>query len=149
MVANHGLLKGMNPVTTLVSMAIITLFVLSGVFFTEQTAALFTAVSGWILSYLKWYYIGIVAIFLFFCIWLAFSRYGNLRLGDDDSRPEYSNFSWFAMLFSAGMGIGLVFWSIAEPIYHFQSNPFITEGLTAEAAQVAMRLTFFHWGLHP
>ena len=149
MVANHGLLKGMNPVTTLISMAIITLFVLSGVFFTEQTAALFTAVSGWILSYLKWYYIGIVAIFLFFCIWLAFSRYGNLRLGDDDSRPEYSNFSWFAMLFSAGMGIGLVFWSIAEPIYHFQSNPFITEGLTAEAAQVAMRLTFFHWGLHP
>jgi choline/glycine/proline betaine transport protein len=101
------------------------------------------------LAYLKWYYIGIVAIFLFFCLWLAFSRYGNLRLGDDDSRPEYSNFSWFAMLFSAGMGIGLVFWSIAEPIYHFQSNPFISEGLTAEAAQVAMRLTFFHWGLHP
>jgi len=149
MVANHGLLKGMNPVTTLISMAIITLFVLGGVFFTEQSAALFTAVSGWILAYLKWYYIGIVAMFLFFCIWLAFSRYGNLRLGDDDSRPEYSNFSWFSMLFSAGMGIGLVFWSIAEPIYHFQSNPFITEGLTPEAAQVAMRLTFFHWGLHP
>jgi len=149
MVANHGLLKGMNPVSTLVSMAIISLFVLAGVFFTEQTAAVFNAVSGWILDYLKWYYIGVVAVFLFFCIWLAFSRYGNLRLGDDDSRPEYSNFSWFSMLFSAGMGIGLVFWSIAEPIYHFQSNPFITEGMTAEAAQVAMRLTFFHWGLHP
>ncbi|NRA69444.1 MAG: BCCT family transporter [Gammaproteobacteria bacterium] len=149
MVADRGLLKGMNPVTTVISMVMISLFVLAGVFFTEQSAALFTAVSGWILDYLKWYYIGVVAIFLFFCIWLAFSRYGNLRLGDDDSRPEYSNFSWFSMLFSAGMGIGLVFWSIAEPIYHFQSNPFITEGLTPEAAQVAMRLTFFHWGLHP
>jgi len=149
MTANHGWLKDMNPVTTLFSMAIITLFVLAGVFYTEQSAAVFSAISGWILDYLKWYYIGIVAVFLFFCIWLAFSRYGNLRLGDDDSRPEYSNFSWFSMLFSAGMGIGLVFWSIAEPIYHFQSNPFIAEGLTAEAAQVAMRLTFFHWGLHP
>lgn len=149
MVANHGLLKGMNPASTLVSMVIITLFVLSSVFFTEQSTVVFSAISGWILAYLKWYYIGIVALFLFFCIWLAFSRYGNLRLGDDDSRPEYSNFSWFAMLFSAGMGIGLVFWSIAEPIYHFQSNPFVIEGLTAEAAQVAMRLTFFHWGLHP
>jgi len=149
MVANDGLLKGMNPVTTLTSMAIITLFVLAGVFFTEQTAAVFNSISSWILAYLKWYYIGIVAIFLFFCIWLAFSRYGHLRLGDDDSRPVYNNFSWFAMLFSAGMGIGLVFWSIAEPILHFQSNPFITEGLTPEAAQMAMRLTFFHWGLHP
>jgi len=149
MVAKQGLLKGMNPVSTVIAMLTIGLFVLAGVFFTEQSGAVFNAMSGWILDYLKWYYIGIVAIFLFFCIWLAFSRYGNLRLGDDDSRPEYSNFSWFAMLFSAGMGIGLVFWSIAEPIYHFQSNPFVTEGLTPEAAQVAMRLTFFHWGLHP
>jgi len=149
MVAKQGLLKGMNPVSTIIAMVVITLFVLAGVFFTEQSGALFSSISGWILDYLKWYYIGIVAACLFFCVWLAFSRYGNLRLGDDDSRPEYSNFSWFAMLFSAGMGIGLVFWSIAEPIYHFQSNPFITKGLTPEAAQVAMRLTFFHWGLHP
>ncbi len=149
MVAKQGLLKGMNPVSTVIAMITIALFVLAGVFFTEQSGAVFNAMSGWILDYLKWYYIGIVAFFLFFCIWLAFSRYGNLRLGDDDSRPEYRNFSWFAMLFSAGMGIGLVFWSIAEPVYHFQSNPFITEGLTPEAAQVAMRLTFFHWGLHP
>lgn len=149
MVAKQGLLKGMNPVTSVIAMLTIGLFVLAGVFFTEQSGAVFNAMSGWILDYLKWYYIAVVAGCLFFCVWLAFSRYGNLRLGDDDSRPEYSNFSWFAMLFSAGMGIGLVFWSIAEPIYHFQSNPFITEGLTPEAAQVAMRLTFFHWGLHP
>ncbi len=149
MISNHGLFKGMNPVTTGFSMAIVLLLVFSGVFLTEATGALFSAVSAWILSYLKWYYIGVVALFLLFCIWLAFSRYGDIRLGDDNSRPEYSNFAWFAMLFSAGMGIGLVFWSISEPIYHFQDNPFIEQGLTPEAAQVAMRLTFFHWGLHP
>ena len=72
MTANHGWLKGMNPVTTVISMVIITAFVLAGVFFTEQSAAVFNAISGWILDYLKWYYIGIVAVFLFFCIWLAF-----------------------------------------------------------------------------
>jgi choline/glycine/proline betaine transport protein len=147
--SKHGLLKNMNPVTSLISMALVIIFLLAGVFFTEGSALFFDTISTWILAYLKWYYIGIVASFLIFCIWLACSRHGDLRLGDDDSRPEYSNFSWFSMLFSAGMGIGLVFWSIAEPITHFQSNPFVEQGLTPEAAQVAMRLTFFHWGLHP
>lgn len=147
--SKHGLLKNMNPVTSLISMALVIMFLLAGVFFTEGSALFFDTISTWILAYLKWYYIGIVASFLIFCIWLACSRHGDLRLGDDDSRPEYSNFSWFSMLFSAGMGIGLVFWSIAEPITHFQSNPFVEQGLTPEAAQVAMRLTFFHWGLHP
>ncbi|MFT5311961.1 MAG: choline/glycine/proline betaine transport protein [Paraglaciecola sp.] len=139
----------MNPVTSTISMGLVILFLLAGVFLTEGSALFFDFISSWILAYLKWYYIGIVASFLFFCIWLACSRHGNLRLGDDDSRPEYSNFAWFAMLFSAGMGIGLIFWSIAEPITHFQSNPFVEQGLTPEAAHVAMRLTFFHWGLHP
>jgi choline/glycine/proline betaine transport protein len=145
----YGLLKNMNPVTSLISMALVIMFLLAGIFFTEGSAQLFNTISNWILAYLKWYYIGIVTSILFFCIWLAFSRHGKLRLGDDDSRPEYGNFAWFSMLFSAGMGIGLMFWSIAEPITHFQSNPFVEQGLTPEAAQVAMRLTFFHWGLHP
>jgi choline/glycine/proline betaine transport protein len=116
---------------------------------TDTASEAFDALKGYIIWGLNWYYIGVVAFFLFFVIWLLLSRYGNVRLGDDDERPEFGYFSWFAMLFSAGMGIGLVFFSIAEPIYHFQSNPFITEGLTPEAAAVAMRLTFLHWGLHP
>ncbi len=90
-----------------------------------------------------------VALFLFFAVYLMFSRFGSIRLGDDDQVPEFGYFAWFSMLFSAGMGIGLVFWSIAEPMNHLQGNPFITEGMTPEAAQIAMRLTFFHWGLHP
>jgi choline/glycine/proline betaine transport protein len=147
--SKYGLLKNMNPVTSIISMALVIVFLLAGVFFTEGSALLFSVISSWIVAYLKWYYVGLVASFLVFCLWLAFSRHGNLRLGDDDARPEYSYFAWFSMLFSAGMGIGLVFWSIAEPITHFQSNPFVQQGLTPEAAQVAMRLTFFHWGLHP
>ncbi|WP_332871056.1 BCCT family transporter [Oceanimonas marisflavi] len=149
MVGKDGLFKGMNPAATISSMIIVTLFVLGGALYPEGAATLFEGISGYLINNFKWYYIAILTLMLAFCVVLAFSRFGTLRLGDDDSRPEYSLFSWFAMLFSAGMGIGLVFWAIAEPIYHFQSNPFITEGLTPEAAEVAMRITFFHWGLHP
>ncbi|GAA3705308.1 BCCT family transporter [Oceanisphaera sediminis] len=149
MLGKDGLLKGMSPAATISSMIIVTLFVMGGAFFPEAAATLFDGISGALLTHFKWYYIAILSLMLVFCVVLAFSRFGSLRLGADDSRPEYSLGTWFAMLFSAGMGTGLVFWAIAEPIYHFQSNPFITEGMTPEAAEVAMRLTFFHWGLHP
>lgn len=149
MLGKNGFLKGMSPAATISSLIIVVLFVVVGALFPDAAATLFDSISGYLINNFKWYYIAILALMLVFCVVLAFSRFGSLRLGDDDSRPEYSLFSWFAMLFSAGMGIGLVFWSIAEPIYHFQSNPFIGEGMTPEAAEVAMRLTFFHWGLHP
>jgi len=147
--AESGFLKGLNPTVALMSIFVILVFVLYGTLMTESASEMFENLKANIIWGLNWYYIGVVAFFLFFVLWLMFSRYGNIRLGDDDEKPEFSYFSWFAMLFSAGMGIGLVFWSVAEPIYHFQSNPFITEGLTPEAAEVAMRLTFLHWGLHP
>ncbi|MDM8569466.1 BCCT family transporter [Thiotrichales bacterium HSG1] len=147
--SKSGFLKGMNPTVALFSKAVIIIFVLFGGIWTETASKTFNALKTNIIWGLNWYYIGVVAFFLFFVIWLMFSRYGNIRLGDDDERPQFGYFSWFAMLFSAGMGIGLVFYSIAEPIYHFQSNPFITEGLTPEAAEAAMRITFLHWGLHP
>jgi len=147
--AESGFFKGLNPTVALMSIFVILVFVLYGTLMTETASEVFENLKANIIWGLNWYYIGVVAFFLFFVLWLMFSRYGNIRLGDDDEKPEFSYFSWFAMLFSAGMGIGLVFWSVAEPIYHFQSNPFITEGLTPEAAEVAMRLTFLHWGLHP
>jgi choline/glycine/proline betaine transport protein len=150
-VAQSGFLAGTHPTVAIVSKAVIIVFVLFGVLMTDTASVAFNATKAWILGTLKWYYIGIVASFLFFVLWLGLSRYGSIRLGKDSDRPEFSNFAWFAMLFGCGMGIGLVFWSIAEPIYHFQSNPFITEAQqqTSLAAAVAMRLTFFHWGLHP
>jgi choline/glycine/proline betaine transport protein len=121
---------------------------------------IYSAVRGWIEGALNWYYISAVTIMLFVCIYLMFSRHGSVRLGDDDSRPEFSNFSWFAMLFSAGVGIGLLFFGIAEPMFYFDTeaawgypnNPFadmagVTE-MTAQRAVHAMRVTYFHWGFH-
>ena len=150
-VAKGGPLKGLNIAVSLWSKIIVFSLVIYAMVWKEHAGGMFSTVNTWILSAMKWYYIGLVAALLFFVVWLMLSRFGNIRLGKDSDRPDFSYFSWFAMLFGAGMGIGLVFWSIAEPIYHLQSNPFITEDMagTAEAAQVAMRLTFFHWGLHP
>ena len=149
--ANSGFFKGLNPTVSIASKIVIITFVLFGTLWTDTASQLFDELKRSIILGMKWYYIGTVASFLFLAIWLMLSRYGDVRLGDDDERPEFSYFSWFAMLFSAGMGIGLVFWGIAEPIYHFQANPFITPqmSMTPEAAQVAMRLTFLHWGFHP
>ncbi|MDE1465938.1 BCCT family transporter [Spartinivicinus poritis] len=149
MVSTQGFFRGTDPTSSTISFLTILLFVISGVLITDTVAGWFGAMSSWILSYFKWYYIGLVACLLFFCFWLIASPYGQIKLGENDEQPEYSYFAWFAMLFSAGMGIGLVFWSIAEPIYHFQGNPFTSEPLTPEAAEIAMRLTYFHWGLHP
>ncbi len=96
-----------------------------------------------------WLYLLTVFLALVFLMYLAFGRLGKLRLGGENAEPEFSRMSWLAMMFAAGMGIGLVFWGAAEPISHFYSPP---EGITSqsgEAARVGMRYTFFHWGLHP
>ena len=99
-------------------------------------------------SYLVW----VVTIIMFFTVAVAVSPYGRIRLGKDDERPEFSRFSWFAMLFSAGVGTGILFYGVAEPMLHLQANPYLArEGalpLTAEAAVIAQRITLFHWGLH-
>ncbi|MGV8961475.1 MAG: BCCT family transporter [Stenotrophomonas sp.] len=96
-----------------------------------------------------WVYLLVVFITLSFLMYLAFGRFATLRIGGEDAEPEFSNASWMAMLFAAGMGIGLVFWGAAEPISHFVKPP---EGLppqSMDAARASMRYAFFHWGLHP
>ncbi|QKH34435.1 choline BCCT transporter BetT [Achromobacter pestifer] len=108
---------------------------------------LFESVQGWILGNVSWFYILVVAIILIAVVFLAVSRYGDIKLGPDHSEPDYRNFTWFAMLFSAGMGIGLMFFGVAEPVMHFIAPP-VGEGGTAIAAREAMKITFFHWGLH-
>jgi choline/glycine/proline betaine transport protein len=150
MIKTNGVLAGVNPVMAIGSAMLVSLFVLFTVTDPEYAGSIYTATKGFIGSNFAWYYIGLASFFLFLSIYTAFSRYGSIRLGSDDEKPEYNFFSWFSMLFGAGIGIGILFWSIAEPIYHFQSNPFIAQGqaLTAEAAQVAMRISIFHWGLH-
>ncbi|REG86936.1 BCCT family transporter [Marinomonas pollencensis] len=145
-----GFLSGTNPVMAIGSAIIVTAFVLFTIINPSYANNVYSSAKSLIASELSWYYIGLMSFFLFFSVWLIFSRYGSIRLGKDTDRPEFSNYAWFSMLFGAGIGIGILFWSIAEPIYHFQSNPFITLGQqqTVEAAQVAMRIAIFHWGLH-
>ena len=113
----------------------------------KTAQALFESIQGWILGNASWFYILVVAIILLSVAFLALSRYGDIKLGPDHSEPDYRNFTWFAMLFSAGMGIGLMFFGVAEPVMHFMAPP-VGEGGTATAAREAMKITFFHWGLH-
>ncbi|MGB0680744.1 MAG: BCCT family transporter, partial [Polyangiales bacterium] len=94
-----------------------------------------------------WLYVLAVNVFLGLCLWLAFSQYAGLRLGKEGERPEFSTLTWYAMLFSAGMGIGLVFHGVAEPVHHFAHPPGGT-GHTAEAARAALPITYLHWGVH-
>ncbi|SIQ51825.1 BCCT family transporter [Marinobacterium stanieri] len=147
-----GFYAGLNPFVTLASKAIIALIVLYAVVFPEAAVGTLSDLNGLLLKTFNTYYIYAVALFLMFCFGLALSRFGKVRLGRDDESPEFSFFSWFAMMFSAGMGIGLMFYSIGEPLYHFQSNPALIqsgqEGGTAAAVPSAMRYTLLHWGLH-
>ncbi|MBX9957048.1 BCCT family transporter [Peribacillus simplex] len=105
-------------------------------------------IEDYITSSFGWYYLIIVSLIIIFCIFLIFSPVGMLRLGKQDDRPEYSTISWFVMLFSAGMGIGLVFYGAAEPLSHFASDPPLSEPGSAQALKESMRYTFFHWGIH-
>jgi len=151
-IAESGFFTGINPSMGILAKAMVAAFLLFTILNVEFAGGVYADVKNWIQTTLNWYYVSLISIFFFLCIWLTVGRFGNLRLGADDEKPQFSFFSWFAMLFGAGMGIAMLFWSIAEPIYHFQGNPFITmegiEAQTAEAAQVAMRISFFHWGFH-
>lgn len=130
----------------LTSACLIILFSAYGGAFSDHAAATFASIQSWLVTYMGWFYMGVVALFFIWIIYLACSKYAHIKLGPDDSSPDYSYGSWFAMLFSAGMGIGLLFFGVAEPITHFNSPP-VGEGNTVEAAQNAMLFTYFHWGL--
>jgi len=146
-VVKRGPLKGMNPVVTLGAAAVMVLTLLAGTLATDTLAWSLKTMREMVTPFLAWYYVALVAFLLAFVVWLGTGRYKNIRLGGDDERPEFTTLPWLAMLFAAGTGVGLLFWSIAEPILHFSGNPFVKEAATPEAAIAAMRLTYFHWGL--
>ncbi|WP_404419117.1 BCCT family transporter [Marinospirillum sp.] len=131
------------------SAGIAALFVALAIPFNEIVAESFGLLTGWVAHSLGWFYILAVSGLLIFLLGLAMSRYGNIRLGTDDSLPDYSNLTWFTMLFAAGIGTILMFWGVAEPISHFANPPF--EGVepgSEEAASDAMSLALYHFGLH-
>ena len=116
--------------------------------FQAQFDTFFQDLQGAISTNAGWFFILTINAILVFIFILLFSRHGDIRIGGSDAVPEFSVSGWFAMLFSAGMGIGLLFYSVAEPMFHFGSNPLVESG-TVEAARTSMDLTFLHWGLHP
>ena len=130
------------------SAVIIVLFVGITIFFENRVDNLFHQVQGAVSNYAGWFFVGTMNIFLIYVISLRLGRFGDFRLGGEGAKPEFSTLAWFAMLFSAGMGIGLLFYGVAEPMFHFVASPMAEPG-TPEAARVAMDFTFLHWGLHP
>src|SRR5690606_2227962 len=117
--------------------------------FPEATGDALAAIQTNIVSGFGWYYVIIVAGFVVFALWMGLSRFGDIKLGQDDDEPEFGLMSWFSMLFAAGMGIGLVFWGAAEPLTFFASDP--KPGMTGEGpelAQKAMAQVWVHWGFH-
>ena len=131
----------------LISVALSLLLIAYGLLFRRQLAETSDAIMAWVSGRFGWLYVLVVFFLLFFLGGLAWGRYGAVRLGDDGDRPEYGNFSWFAMLFCGSTGIGLVFWSVAEPLSHYVSPPGGIEPGSREAAEFAVRTCFLHWGV--
>lgn len=136
-----------NPPVFFGSTLFIVLFIGMVLVAPDSFDALTAYIKNWITSSAGWFYILSVAFFLIFVVVLALSSFGRLKLGPDHSKPDYSYGSWYAMLFTAGMGIGLMFFGVAEPVMHFADPP-VGDPTTLNAARQAMRITFFHWGLH-
>lgn len=138
----------MNPPVFLGSAGLILAFVLYGTIMPEQAGETFGRVQGFLVHYFGWFYILAASVILVFVIWLSFSRYGGIRMGGDDARPEFHGVTWFTMLVAAGMGIGLVFFGVAEPVEHYLA-PLSVEAKSEAAIRDAIFYSFFHWGLHP
>ncbi len=159
-VAGSGLWKGLHPGMAVAAKSMVLAFAVLSIAFLDSAGSLYSDVRAWIESTLDWYYVLIVCGAVFVSLFLMCSRYGGIRLGDDDARPEFSNFSWLAMLFSAGLGIGLLFFSIAEPMFYldnsaasgYPNNPHADRaGALApgmQRAEYAVRVTYLHWGIH-
>lgn len=139
--------EGMNPAVFFPASIFIICILLFSLFSPELAKETFNSLQASIIANGGWFYILTVAVILITVLYLGFSSYGNIVLGLDHTKPDFSRLSWFAMLFSAGMGIGLMFYGVAEPVMHFL-NPPLAEGGNIDAAREAMKITFFHWGFH-
>ncbi|MGM0535385.1 MAG: BCCT family transporter [Pseudomonadota bacterium] len=155
-----GFFQGMHKGMTLTASALVLAFVLFTGLGSDTAGSVFGTARAWIESTFSGYYLVTVMLLLAVCAFIVFSRYGSVRLGSDDSRPDFSNFAWFSMLFSAGIGIGILFFGVAEPTFYlddsgafgYPNNPHADMAGAAaigyERAIDALRVTVFHWGLH-
>lgn len=140
--------KNKKNVVFYVSLLLIAVMAVWSVAFNKSFTAVSDAAFTFFTTGFGWLYLLAMIVFLVFIVYIAFGRFGKIRLGGDDSRPEYSNMTWFGLLFGCGMGVGLVFWGVAEPLTHYL-NPVGVKGGTPEAADFAMKSFFTHWGILP
>ncbi|MFD1632985.1 BCCT family transporter [Haloplanus ruber] len=140
-----------HPVVFPVALVIIALFISITILLGDQAASMYTALFNFIGENFGWFYLLAVNLFIVVLLFFAFSKYGKIKIGGVEAEKEFSDFSWMAMLFSAGMGIGLMFFSVSEPLYYLQNVPGFwgAEAGTGAAASAALAQTFFHWGFHP
>ncbi|MDR6631025.1 choline/glycine/proline betaine transport protein [Acinetobacter lwoffii] len=143
---NEEMRDGLNKVVFYFSATLILLFSIITILFNEQANQVIINILNWVSRTFSWYYLLAATLYLVFIVFIACSRYGEIKLGPKHSKPEFSLLSWSAMLFSAGIGIDLMFFSVAEPLSHYM-NPPIGEGETFEAARQSMVWTLFHYGL--
>lgn len=138
-----------NPGVFIPSLLIVLVLVITTLVVGDPMADWFASAQDVISTNIGWVFILILNLLFVFSLFLGFGKYRNIRLGGDDAKPDFTLKGWFAMLFSAGMGIGLLFWSVAEPISHFNENPMIdANSELSEKATSAMSITFLHWGIH-
>jgi len=148
--ALQGEPRGLDKVIFGVTGALVVAFVVWGFVGTENLSTVSTAALGWVLENTGWIFVLLSSLFVAYVLWLALGRFGNIPLGKDGERPEFRTVSWISMMFACGMGIGLMFYGVAEPLYYYISPPPATvDAGTAEAVETAMATSLFHWTLHP
>ena len=138
-----------NGPVFIASLFIIALLVITTLVVGKPMENWFSKTQNLVANNVGWFFILLMNFVLVFALFLGFGKFRYIRIGGKNAKPEFSRKGWFAMLFSAGMGIGLLFWSVAEPVFHFNGNPFLNStNDTVAAAKTAMGITFLHWGLH-
>ncbi len=150
--ADTGFYKGFSQIVTITSKLLIGGLVIWAIAFPEQSGAVLNGINKFILASFGAWYIWTVTFFVLVCIALSiWPSAGKLKLGHIDDKPEFSNFSWFSMMFGAGIGVGMLTWAVAEPVYHFNNNPEVIKGITEAATEgnirMAYKWSFLHWGL--
>ncbi|MCI5096873.1 MAG: BCCT family transporter, partial [Rhodobacteraceae bacterium] len=149
--ADRGFYSGFSVDVTVTSKIIVGLLVLWAVAFPDQAGAILAGFNSFILANFGTWYIYVMASFVIVCIGLAlWPTAGRLKLGQNGDEPEFSNFSWFSMMFGAGIGVGMLTWAVAEPVYHFQNNPDVIQGLAEGGTEGnvlnAYKYSYLHWG---
>ncbi|WOC61536.1 BCCT family transporter [Paenarthrobacter sp. AT5] len=140
----------LDKVTFGITGAIAVAFVVWGFVGRDSLSETSKGALNWVMEYTGWLFMVLASLFVIFVLWLALGKFGNIPLGKDGEKPEFRTISWVAMMFAAGMGIGLMFYGVAEPLFHYISPPPGTvDGRTPDAIQTAMATSIFHWTLHP